>query len=760
MQYSLDQGLTWATVPELGDPERLKWYNSYLADPSFGGQQVFSGTTRYVENNWHNWLESELMLPSVFDNEPLVLFRFNFYSEDDEQSNDGMSIDNFLVYDRKPLDVEPQFMMQPRSECDMTSTERFRIAYKNRGEQTFSSFDVEYVVTHLETGMIQRATETINRSIAPRDTIYQKSSATFDMRELGDYEVKVITKLANDGYAINDTLTQIVEHIEGCYIMFEAITGQYKRPAIVDSSFWRFEYTSGGRDYVVTDDYQPFDPVSVNERLVCIKKNSFVKFTLGDADTAIVEYSLYAYDGEEDTIIVNRSIGGTASPTRFFNWICPPDSSAETIDILIDNNVSQFPIAKNYNISTIIRNDGLDSIQTLEVGISIDGVVDSRIETFNPPLEYNETDTMNFGFKYLSPGRHSLVGWVHDPNGNQDERPENDTFRRTFVVIDTADLGSTRLDSLGNPIVVDPTTVYCTDFENPDDSLTWVAVNFETTYQDASVSFEWATPSTTTISSAFTGTKSWVTDADSSYETFDNSALISPFINLQKDSCYKLSFYHNYSFDDLFHDGAQVRMSIDTGINWSTLNGKLIGVGDTLLQEGWYNTTNIVAIPDNNENAGWTGSSNGWKKAQTVVPSYVDAYALFAFRFGSDGNDNGEGWAIDNFCLEKIKTDVSQKCFAVGLDEENIDPSKLYLGQNQPNPAHNQTQIPYYLPKSGAVNFSVTNMLGQTVYHSTESKSSGNHLMQLDISDLGSGIYYYWIVFDEIKIAKKMIITR
>tara|TARA_B100001109_G_C18863117_1_gene475174 strand:- start:734 stop:5272 length:4539 start_codon:yes stop_codon:yes gene_type:complete len=744
LQYSLDQGRTWETVPELGDPNRLKWYNSYLADPSFGGQFVFSGITRYIPQNWHNWIESEIMLPSIFDNQPLVLLRFNFFAEEGLQSNDGMSIDNFLVYDRKPLDVEPQFIMQPRTECDMTSTERFKVAYKNRGEQTFNSFDVEYVVTNLESGNTQRQFETINRTINPRDTIYHLSTVTFDMRELGDYLVTVITNLQNDGYAINDTLSQTVENIDGCYLMFEAITGAYKRPAIVDSSFWRFEYTSGDREYVVTDDYRPFDPVAVNERLVCIKKNSFVKFTLGDMDTTIVEYSLYAYDGEEDTILVDRSIGGTSSPTRFFNWICPPDSSAETIDILIDNNVSQFPISKAYNIATLIRNDGLDSIQTLEVGLSIDGQDTIRTETFVPPFEYAETDTMNFGLFYLSPGRHVLKGWVHAPNGNQDERPENDTFTRVFMVIDTAYL----------------TPDYCTNFELVDDSVAWLGLNFETTYQDSSVSFEWNTPSNAVINSAYSGTKAWVTNADSDYNSFDNSALISPFIELEKDSCYKLSFYHNYLFDDLFHDGGHVRISTDTANSWTTLNGKLIGVGDTLLQEGWYNTTNIASIPDNSQNSGWTGNSGGWVKAQTVVPAYEDAFALFAFRLGSDGNNSTEGWAVDDFCFEKIETDVSQKCFAVGLDEENLDPSKLYLGQNQPNPALNQTQIPYYLPKSGAVNFSVTNMMGQTVYQSTESKSSGNHLMQLDISDLGSGIYYYWIIFDEVKIAKKMIITR
>jgi len=46
------------------------------------------------------------------------------------------------------------------------------------------------------------------------------------------------------------------------------------------------------------------------------------------------------------------------------------------------------------------------------------------------------------------------------------------------------------------------------------------------------------------------------------------------------------------------------------------------------------------------------------------------------------------------------------------------------------------------------------------VYEENMTKSSGNHLLNLDVQDFDSGIYYYWILVDEVKIAKKMIITH
>lgn len=761
IEYSLNQGISWDSLKSLHDPGRLKWYNSYLAADGFGGQPVFAGVTRFIENNWYNWLESELQMSSELDNEPRVLFRFNFFSEEGNSSNDGMSIDNFLLYDRAPIDISPQFMKKPYEECDMTANERFLVVFKNRGETPISSFNVKYVVENLETGEIDEFSEMVNKTVQPRDTIEILTQGGLDMRSLGDWKVQIITSLAGDGYAINDTLTNIVEHIDGCYVTFEVNTGAYKRPAVVDSSYWRFEYTSGNREYVVTDSYVPFDEETTNLVPVCFKKNSFVKFTLGDRDSTIINYSLYAYDGEVDTILVDRSVGGTATPTRYFDWDCPPDSSGEAIKILLDNDTKQIPISKEYLVQLVVRNDGLDSIQTMEVGLDIDNgaVFEKRIETFNP-LEYNRFDTISFGLKYLSPGRHKLVSWVHSPNGNADEVPENDTTERLFIAIDTLMYGKTRLDSNGATISLNSTRAYCADFEDGE-LPEWIPLNFDTYLMDEDVIFERDVPSTASLSGPYTGAKSWVTDADGTYPILNSSFLLSPFFDIQKDSCYRITFAHNYAFDDFDNDGAQIQYLTNLDLdNWRTLDLREVGTGDTALQMNWYNTNGVDAFPNRESNQGWTGNSNGWVRAQTMLPGYEAGKYLFGFKFGSDGNNNSEGWAIDNFCIERVQAPIGSKCFAVGLGEEKLDLGKVYLGQNQPNPADYNTQIPYYLPKSAKVHFEVTNMVGQTIYTEDFSKNEGNHLITLDISNFESGVYYYWMMINDLKISKKMIITK
>lgn len=776
IEYSLDRGLTWDSLPSVHDPGRLRWYNDFLAAPGFGGQPVFGKTTRIMEGNWNNWVESELRLPAnIFAGEPYVMFRFNFYSEDFTDnasvfnSNDGMSIDNFLVYDEKPIDIEPHFIMKPGNKCYMTSTDRFRTVFKNRGQNTINSFDVDYVVRHIPTNTVVTKSQTHTATVAPRDTVILVSDVTFDMRELGDYEVKVITKLTNDGQPKNDTLVKYVENIDGCSMTMEVVTGPFKRPAVVDSSYWRFDYTAGGRTYELEGSYMDLDQNDTNYIDVCFKKDAYVRFLLGDRDTAVFNYSIYAYDGEKDTIIVNQEVGGTDSPVKFFNWICPPEISATPIKIFIDNEVEQTPVAKDYLFEMRLRNNGLDSIRTLDIGMSLDGqVLSTRTTTFAPVLEYNEvSERFAFGTHYLSPGMHEICAFTNAPNSNADELPSDDTLCRNFAVIDTSVVGTgTRLNDLGERVPIEANE-YCTDFEEGE-VVPWLALNYPTLAQ-LGFSFELATPSTTNLNKARSGDRAWVTNADGNYPNFDSSGVLSPFLQLEKDSCYQVEFYHNLLTPGQFNDGGQLLMSTDTGITWSVINNKIGAVGDTGVQRNWYNTQNIVAIENNNKNAGWSGDSrdtslfrdadpvDGWMRSTSFIPAYEDDYALLLFNFASDGNYNSEGWAIDDFCFRTIP---APNCFAVGLNENEIDLNKLYLGQSVPNPAIDQAEIPYYLPSNGEVYFEVTNVMGQKVREQNFTKGRGNHIINLDVSDLGAGVYYYWIVFEGTKLSQKMIITN
>jgi hypothetical protein len=763
IDYSLNRGRRWDSLPSLHDLKRLKWYNDQLASGGLAGTPVFSGTTSCKAGTWGGWLESEIALPGFFNNKGEVLFRFNFYAENDEDGNDGMSIDNFILYDAKAIDIEPQFMLSPTSDCELTSVQRIESVIKNRGLTDVNGFKVEYQVRHIPTGNIEIKTDTINRLIETRDTLHVLSKSTFDMFLYGDYEVKIITKL--DGMDMDrssDTLTRLVERIEGCSLRFQIQTSFRPNAQLpCDSTSWVFNYTSGGRKYKVTRAYNDPDyPINMTPSAfgdtirglyVCIKHNSQVRFDLNDRDTLIENYSLIAFNGGNDTTILESVSGGPDSPTQFFDFFCPPVRSVSPQNIIVDNNKVQLPVSKNYPFESVVLNNGLDSITFFEARLQIDNlppILRSVNIDPNRPLRYNQRYRVSFGNVKLEPGYHDLMVWTSLPNNQADLLPSDDTVRSSIVIMDT--------------IKVDP---YCDDFEDPN-GIKWIALNPYTSSQANKV-FERGTPSAPVINTASSGSNVWATNVDGKYGNTDSTALLSPWVLLKSDSCYKVSFKHNYYITDSLNDGGSFRV-----IRNSWGNDTIVGnsMGDTVAlpntgsnwfftadQQGWFNTAHILSIPDNDQNSGWTGNSNGWQDAQVELAVTEDEYVSFVWRFESDGSIVSDGWAIDDFCVESVP---ATRCFPVGISEYGLNTASVLLGQNIPNPANGITSIPYYLPKSGQVHFMVTNMLGQPVYEQSMDRPSGNNLLDIDVSGMSKGIYYYIMDFEGHRITRKMIVLE
>jgi WD40 repeat protein len=91
---------------------------------------------------------------------------------------------------------------------------------------------------------------------------------------------------------------------------------------------------------------------------------------------------------------------------------------------------------------------------------------------------------------------------------------------------------------------------------------------------------------------------------------------------------------------------------------------------------------------------------------------------------------------------------------------ENI-PADYQLMQNHPNPFNNSTTIEYSLPRSGFVNLSIYNTLGQLVYVLVEEqKEPGKHRIQLDAASMASGVYFYRLVTSNAMLQKKLLLIR
>ena len=82
------------------------------------------------------------------------------------------------------------------------------------------------------------------------------------------------------------------------------------------------------------------------------------------------------------------------------------------------------------------------------------------------------------------------------------------------------------------------------------------------------------------------------------------------------------------------------------------------------------------------------------------------------------------------------------------------------LSQNIPNPASGNTIIEYSVPTSGEMRFMLVNYLGQMMQTRSEQVMAGEHRIELNVSDLPSGLYFYFVEFDGYRLIRKMLVNK
>ncbi len=88
------------------------------------------------------------------------------------------------------------------------------------------------------------------------------------------------------------------------------------------------------------------------------------------------------------------------------------------------------------------------------------------------------------------------------------------------------------------------------------------------------------------------------------------------------------------------------------------------------------------------------------------------------------------------------------------------DPDAFYLSQNIPNPTDGSTQIMIRLPRPGEIQFELVNMVGQTIYQRKEKLGDGMQVLTIETGNIPSGIYSYNVIFNQKRIARKMVISH
>ncbi|MBN8584972.1 MAG: T9SS type A sorting domain-containing protein [Ignavibacteria bacterium] len=90
----------------------------------------------------------------------------------------------------------------------------------------------------------------------------------------------------------------------------------------------------------------------------------------------------------------------------------------------------------------------------------------------------------------------------------------------------------------------------------------------------------------------------------------------------------------------------------------------------------------------------------------------------------------------------------------------NEIPEKFQLFQNYPNPFNPNTLIVYDIPKSTFISLIVFDILGKELYTINEFKAPGRYNLNINVSELASGIYFYSLKADRFKDIKKMVLIK
>jgi Zn-dependent M28 family amino/carboxypeptidase len=93
--------------------------------------------------------------------------------------------------------------------------------------------------------------------------------------------------------------------------------------------------------------------------------------------------------------------------------------------------------------------------------------------------------------------------------------------------------------------------------------------------------------------------------------------------------------------------------------------------------------------------------------------------------------------------------------------DDKVSPEEFYLAQNFPNPFNPSTTIRFNLPKQGAVQLKVYDILGKEIALLVNKEmSAGGHLVNFNAAGLSSGMYIYQLVTEGYTESRKMILLK
>ncbi|MEG2071144.1 MAG: GEVED domain-containing protein, partial [Bacteroidales bacterium] len=158
---------------------------------------------------------------------------------------------------------------------------------------------------------------------------------------------------------------------------------------------------------------------------------------------------------------------------------------------------------------------------------------------------------------------------------------------------------------------------------------------------------------------------------------------------------------------------------------------------------------------------------NTFETHTEIWNGYLRAGESFEYQFENDFTIPRDGFYcqfqaktnidMDDNPLNNIKTVTA----CTEVDIESYEQQKgVVLGQNVPNPAYNNTRIPFLVPESGEASVKIYSPTGQLLYTESKQVNYGENYVDINVTQLANGIYFYTLYYKDVTLTKKMLIQR
>jgi xylan 1,4-beta-xylosidase len=147
-----------------------------------------------------------------------------------------------------------------------------------------------------------------------------------------------------------------------------------------------------------------------------------------------------------------------------------------------------------------------------------------------------------------------------------------------------------------------------------------------------------------------------------------------------------------------------------------------------------------------------TGSLTKYKICRTNVDSVSGSYDVYLKFLGT-----GQLYRINWF---RFLSEYDKPTSVIEQSESNL-PQNYRLEQNYPNPFNPTTTISFFLPAKTNIRLTLMDILGKEVSVLAEGNYNyGKHSIELNASDLATGVYFYKLVTNGFVDVKKLVLLK